>query len=134
MPTRPPVHGAARRQREVKAKAQAYDARRGTAASRGYDSRWKKARDGFLRKHPLCAECQEEGRVTAANVVDHIIPHKGDETLFWQRSNWRQLCTPHHNRKTAREDGGFGNLPRNRTENANGSQHATEAEHIVKKT
>ncbi len=43
-----------------------------------------------------------------ADVVDHIIPHKGDQSLFWDSSNWQPLCKHHHDQKTAREDGGFG--------------------------
>ncbi|MEC7815831.1 HNH endonuclease signature motif containing protein [Marinobacter alkaliphilus] len=59
--------------------------------------------------NPLCAECSRQGRITAATDVDHIIPHRGDLKLFWSRSNWQSLCHPCHSRKTAREDGGFGN-------------------------
>lgn len=77
--------------------------------NRMYGYRWQKAREWFLRKHPLCVQCEREGIVTAANVVDHIIPHKGDKELFWQRDNWQPLCVQHHNAKTAKEDGGFGN-------------------------
>ncbi|WP_144469068.1 HNH endonuclease signature motif containing protein, partial [Bacillus pumilus] len=36
-------------------------------------------------------------------------PHKGDKKLFWDSSNWQPLCASCHNRKTAKEDGGFGN-------------------------
>lgn len=25
-------------------------------------------------------------------MVDHIIPHKGDMTLFWDPDNWQSLC------------------------------------------
>ena len=50
--------------------------------------------------HPLCAECQRHGRVTAATVVDHIIPHRGNMELFWDRDNWDSLCAPCHNKKT----------------------------------
>lgn len=32
----------------------------------------------WLAKQPLCVECYMAGIVKAANVVDHIIPHKGD--------------------------------------------------------
>ncbi|MFW8092273.1 HNH endonuclease, partial [Klebsiella pneumoniae] len=41
-----------------------------------YGSKWDRERLIFLRAHPLCIMCQEQGRVTAATVVDHIIPHK----------------------------------------------------------
>ncbi len=82
--------------------------RRGNAHQRGYTSRWQKARIGFLAKHPLCAECERNGTTTAATIVDHIIPHKRDWKLFWTRANWQGLCKPCHDKKTARQDGGFG--------------------------
>jgi len=88
--------------------AKRYDQERGTAAQRGYGPRWRKVRMMFLRQHPLCVECQKAGRLTPATVVDHIIPHKGDMVLFWDESNWQALCKPCHDRKTAKEDGGFG--------------------------
>jgi 5-methylcytosine-specific restriction protein A len=81
----------------------AKDARRGTAAERGYTYRWAKARRTFLKRYPLCAECQRQGRVTPATVVDHIVPHRGDQALFWDRNNWAALCKYHHDRKTAYE-------------------------------
>ncbi|NSW92832.1 MAG: HNH endonuclease [Firmicutes bacterium] len=86
-----------------------YDERRGTAAQRGYDVKWQRARKVFLTRHPLCVECQKQGRITSATVVDHIMPHKGNQELFWDETNWQPLCKWCHDRKTAREDGGFGN-------------------------
>ncbi|WAH38608.1 HNH endonuclease [Alicyclobacillus dauci] len=86
-----------------------HDCYRGTSAQRGYDSRWRKARLAYLKKHPLCAECEREGSLTPATVVDHIVPHKGDKKLFWDKNNWQPMCKPHHDAKTAKEDGGFGN-------------------------
>ena len=74
---------------------------RGTACERGYDRRWRNASKRFLIEHPLCAACEAQGRVTAAAVVDHIEPHRGDPELFWDPDNWQGLCTPCHNRKTA---------------------------------
>ena len=76
------------------------DRQRGGADARGYDARGRKARSLFLKAHPLCAECQKEGRLTPATVVDHIIPHRGDQKLFWDEANWQPLCEQHHNRKT----------------------------------
>lgn len=73
---------------------------RESAASRGYDKRWQAARRRFLRAHPLCAECQRNGVLTPATVVDHIIPHRGDERLFWDEANWQPLCKPCHDYKT----------------------------------
>lgn len=47
-----------------------------------------------------------------ATEVDHIKPHRGDMVLFWDESNWQGLCRSHHSRKTAGENGGFGNQRR----------------------
>ena len=85
------------------------EGRRKNAYQRGYDRRWAQARLLFLLSSPLCLCCQKESRITAATVVDHIKPHKGDQSLFWDRTNWQPLCVRCHNHKTAREDGGFGN-------------------------
>lgn len=77
---------------------------RGSAADRGYDARWKKRRDSFLRKHPLCAMCERSGKTEAANTVDHIIPVSGPgDPLFWDERNWQSLSTDCHNRKTAED-------------------------------
>ena len=84
------------------------DEHRGSAAARGYDARWRKARALYLSLHPLCAACRRHGRTVAASVVDHIQPHKGDKNLFWDERNWQALCKPCHDAKTVREDGGFG--------------------------
>lgn len=92
----------------AKQERQEYDRRRGSARSRGYTRQWEKARLRWLQEHPLCAECERQDTLTAATIVDHIIPHRGDMVLFWDETNWRSLCVPHHNEKTAREDGGFG--------------------------
>lgn len=74
------------------------------AAKRGYGSRWQRARKKYLEAHPLCAECMKQGRYTKATVVDHIVPHRGDQKLFWDQGNWQALCERHHNIKTGRED------------------------------
>jgi 5-methylcytosine-specific restriction protein A len=81
---------------------------RKTAHQRGYDSRWRKARLSFLADHPLCAQCEQAGKTEAATVVDHVVSHKGDQSLFWDSSNWRPLCKRCHDVKTATTDGGFG--------------------------
>lgn len=67
-----------------------------TTSERGYNSRWRKARDTFLKKRPLCVFCEEQGKAVAATVVDHIKPHNGDQKLFWDQANWQPLCKFHH--------------------------------------
>lgn len=75
-----------------------------TSAQRGYGSEWRKAREQWLSEHPLCVYCEQEGKVTAATVVDHIKPHHGDQVLFWSRSNWQSLCKLHHDRTKQSEE------------------------------
>ena len=88
--------------------ASQHDKRRGNSTQRGYTYQWQKAREAYLLAHPLCVDCQKADKVRPATEVDHIIPHQGDQELFWDESNWQGLCKPHHSEKTAREDGGFG--------------------------
>lgn len=55
----------------------------------------------WLRNHPLCVDCQDEGRVTAGQEVDHIVPlWKGGAD---DESNLATRCILHHNVKTAAE-------------------------------
>lgn len=67
-----------------------------TTTERGYGWTWQKARDAYLLEFPLCAYCARMGFITAATVVDHIIPHKGNKVLFWDKINWQPLCKPCH--------------------------------------
>ena len=94
MPTAPPVH------RPFGKRKAATGPRKGSA-QRGYGSRWQRARDAFLMRFPLCVHCEGSGRVTAATDVDHVVPHRGDDSLFWRESNWQPLCKSCHSRKTA---------------------------------
>jgi 5-methylcytosine-specific restriction protein A len=80
-----------------------YEHDRPSAAARGYGWRWRKVSKRFLRANPLCAECDRHNKVRAAEVVDHIVPHRGDKKLFWDKGNWQSLCVPCHNAKSARE-------------------------------
>lgn len=73
------------------------DMRRGSSSQRGYDGRWQKARRAWLARHPLCACCEANGYVQPAEVVDHVVPHKGDRDLFWDSDNWQPLCAWCHN-------------------------------------
>ena len=73
---------------------------RGGADARGYNAEWRKARLAYLKQHPLCAECMRNGQYTPATVIDHIIPHRGDQKLFWDQTNWQPLCKGCHDKKT----------------------------------
>lgn len=65
--------------------------------------RWRRLRRTFLSEQPLCRHCEAQGRLVLAAVVDHIQPHRGDLSLFWDRSNWQGLCVSCHGTKTAHE-------------------------------
>jgi 5-methylcytosine-specific restriction endonuclease McrA len=68
-----------------------------TSAQRGYGYRWQKARERHLRLQPLCVMCRElDERAVVATIVDHKVPHEGDEVKFWDESNWQSLCAHHH--------------------------------------
>lgn len=72
-----------------------------------YDTaRYRRRRKVFLQNHPFCP-CG-----ALAEEVDHIEPHKGNRALFFDETNWQALCKSCHSRKTAAEDGGFGNETR----------------------
>lgn len=77
-----------------------------TSHERGYGSAWQRARRTFLMNHPLCVMCSAEGVTTTAQVVDHIQPHRGDQQLFWDQSNWQSLCKAHHDSDKARQEHG----------------------------
>lgn len=106
MPTRAKTHAQLQREKQGRPKDT-----RPSRHVRGYTSKWDKARKGYLAHHPLCATCLKDGRTTAATVVDHIVPHKGDTALFWDVGNWQALCRYHHNVKTA-DEGAFGRAPK----------------------
>jgi 5-methylcytosine-specific restriction endonuclease McrA len=89
------------------------EASRGPVANRPYWDRWyrrahwRNLRTLVLARDPICKMCQR----AASTVADHIIPHKGNWTLFCDLNNLQGLCDPCHSIKTAAEDGGFGNRP-----------------------
>lgn len=80
------------------------DPRSKSSTARGYGYAWQKAREGFLRSHPLCVMHQQRGKVEAATVVDHIKPHRGDQKLFWDQANWQPLCKPCHDSFKQRQE------------------------------
>ncbi|WP_218578363.1 hypothetical protein [Vineibacter terrae] len=86
-----------------RARKAAADRRRPGARARGYDSKWQRESKAFLarpeNRHCVCG-C---GRL--ADMVDHIIPHRGDQRLFWNRANWQPMASSpcHASRKQSAE-------------------------------
>lgn len=81
-------------------------ARGGGATKRGYTYRWEQYRKGFLQQHPWCVYCLrvDPNRHTLAEVVDHIVPHQGNMTLFWNPQNHQPLCKHCHDSVKAAEE------------------------------
>ncbi|WP_270387029.1 AAA family ATPase [Acinetobacter guillouiae] len=79
-----------------------------TTSERGYGYRWQKYRLSFLQTNPLCVYCLEQNRVTEAKVVDHIVPHRGDQDLFWNADNHQSLCMSCHSSIKQQEEQGSG--------------------------
>lgn len=92
-----------------RAAAAAQDVReRGTGADRGYDARWRALRAAYVQLHPSCEACLAEGLTPEPGrvIVDHIVPHRGDDALRLDPTNLQTLCRSHHARKTAAEGAG----------------------------
>lgn len=74
-----------------------------TRQQRGYDAAWLRLRDRYIAEHPLCEQCEAEGRITIAEQVDHIREFAGrDDPLRLDWGNLRSLCERCHMTKTAR--------------------------------
>lgn len=59
---------------------------------------WQKIRARQLSKQPLCARCQHEGKITAAEHVDHVFPHRRDPIKF-KVNLFQSLCHSCHTLK-----------------------------------
>lgn len=66
---------------------------------------WRRIRAVVLREEPFCA-C---GCGRTSNTVDHVKNRRAYPELALERTNLRGWYDACHNRKTASQDGGFGN-------------------------
>ena len=67
---------------------------------------WRRLRKEILEEEPLCRICRQNGYLTPATIVDHIIPiRQGGDKMA--RSNLQPLCNTCHERKTIDEGGRF---------------------------
>ena len=61
---------------------------------------WRNPKHGLrarqLAKQPLCEPHLKQGKVVAANTVNHRVPHKGDMTLFADPENLESACAACH--------------------------------------
>ena len=61
-----------------------------------YGRAWKRIRDRYVAKHPLCERCKAEGRLTPVEEVHHVLPVSKGGTH--ERSNLMALCRSCHNK------------------------------------
>ncbi len=94
-----PRHAAEQRARDA-----ARPSRNGWHRWAAYPKAWRSIRAAYIAAHPLCEICG-----APAQHVDH----RDGDTSHGEPSNLAALCRSCHSRKTARENGGFGN-PRRR--------------------
>jgi 5-methylcytosine-specific restriction enzyme A len=73
---------------------------RPSASKRGYDRRHQRLRKVFLAKNPLCHDCEEQGRLTTATEMHHIVALRDGGTNHWD--NLMALCKPCHDKRTRR--------------------------------
>ena len=68
-------------------------------SNKRYGRSWKRIRDRYIKTHPLCEECQRQGRLTPAEEVHHIIPLANGGRN--NKENLTSLCKSCHSRITA---------------------------------
>ena len=65
--------------------------------------RWRRFRAWYLSNHPLCQQCEHEGRgAVLAKMVDHIV-EINDNGALTTEENAMSMCFHCHNVKTASE-------------------------------
>lgn len=74
---------------------------RASRQARGYDRLWADVRKIQLAAFPLCQDCEDEGRVEAAVMVDHVVPIRVAPERRLELGNLRSLCWKCHGRKSA---------------------------------
>lgn len=63
---------------------------------------WRKFSADFIKENPECYSCGDK-----ASVVDHLVPHQGDLSLFEKSGNHLPLCVKCHNTVTTKFDRNF---------------------------
>lgn len=66
---------------------------RGYSPGKRYGRAWKRIRDRYVHKHPLCEQCLKEGRYVAVEEVHHVPLSEGGSN---DESNLMSLCRSCH--------------------------------------
>ena len=73
---------------------------RDPAAKKRYGHNWRKVRERYIRKHPLCEICLAEGKAVPAEQVHHRQPLAAGGTN--DEANLQSLCASCHSRVSAK--------------------------------
>ena len=65
---------------------------------------WRRVRNDYLARSPLCEHCAMRSRVTVGSIVDHIAERRDGGDSFDQ-DNMQTLCASCHQHKTNDERG-----------------------------
>lgn len=79
---------------------------RGTAAERGYDKAYFRARAIHMKQHPWCEMCAKKGKWVKAEHCDHTETVRARPDLRLDPKNFVSLCAPHHDLLTMAFDAG----------------------------
>jgi len=78
------------------------------AANAKYSTKqWRTLRQIQLSKHPLCAACLQENKITPALHLDHLFPWSSIGDTAFYHNLFQSLCQPCHSVKTALEQRGI---------------------------
>ena len=79
---------------------------RDSRTSEWYGNEWRRIREAYRKKHPLCELCQEHDGLRPTEEVHHVMPLRDGGTH--DESNLQALCKRCHSKITAREGGRWG--------------------------
>lgn len=63
---------------------------------------WRRFREWYIANHPLCAECERQGKLVPGVIVDHVVELKDGGAPF-DENNAQSLCRACHAYKTETE-------------------------------
>lgn len=87
---------------QEKKRKQWFERHRGSRHERGYDNTWYKVRKTYLMLHPLCEQCEKEGRLTLAKEVHHKIALRDGGSRL-DPDNFMAVCRACHQKFTQEE-------------------------------
>ena len=72
---------------------------RGSSNARGYDARWRGMALKFRKLNPFCLFCDQDGRDSLTDLVDHMIPVVDRPDMIHDWKNLAPLCKLCHGKK-----------------------------------